>query len=78
LSSKHNCFFDYFANEIYFINQTQNGVDIYILNAVSGATIKMKGIYGIPFVENVKISGDWVYFEIRERSGFNKILRQRR
>ncbi len=70
-------FYDYFYDVIYFLENTGNGLDIYELNPADGTTKKLKGIYGIPFVENIKISGDWVYFEVRERTGFNQIYRQR-
>lgn len=70
-------FYDYFFDIIYFIENTGKGLDIYTLNPIDGTSKLMKGIYGVPFVENIKISGDWVYFELRERSGFNKILRQK-
>lgn len=70
-------FYDYFSNAVYLIDQTGHGIDIYELDPVKGELKKVKGIHGIPFVQNVKISGNWVYFEIRERTGFVKVLRQR-
>ena len=70
-------FYDYFIDVIYLIDKTKKGVDIYELNPRNGNTTKLKGVYGTPLIKNIKIAGDWVYFEIRESSGFNKILRQR-
>ena len=74
---KPSLYYDFFNDAIYLIDKTANGIHIYRINPITGVCIPQQGIYDIPFVENIKITGDWVYFEIRERTGFNKILRQR-
>ncbi|MFT5822352.1 MAG: hypothetical protein ACI8ZM_003608 [Crocinitomix sp.] len=68
---------DYLFDQLYLIEETGNGTDIYELNPTTGQVQKMKGIYDIPFVRNIKVSGEWVYYELREQSGFSKVLRQK-
>lgn len=77
ISNNGVIFYDYFFDIIYIIDNNGKGIDIYEFDPKTGNAKLLKGIYDVPFVQNIKISGNWVYFELKEPSGYNKILRQR-
>ncbi len=65
------------TERIYLSTRDMSGYHFYSVNFREEALSHLKGLVIPPHVENVKFSGDWIYFLVTEESGFNRIERQK-
>ena len=61
-----NVYYDYFNDQLYFIDQSKRNSYYYQFDSYSGELIPLEEIEGISFAQNIRFCGDWIYFLIQK------------